>query len=314
MRVNVIDVMPGETEAEAEARVMQEIKSALPKQPYVRYDMPREEYDRLDRVNWSRLKNILRSPAHYRHGLLEARPDTDALKRGRAVHLAVLEPERFPVECVVWHGGRRAGKEWERFVEEHADREILTEAEYELCLSLNAAVRASPDAARYLAGGRSEVTVTWEASAPPLGEDAGWRFACKGRLDSVSPLAIVDLKTTKDASPEGFGREAWRYRYDAQAAFYADGYEAATGQRLPYVLVAVEVAPPHVVQVYRVEDEILEVGRDAYRSCLGRLAACRTSNAWTGYAEGEMALTLPGWAVPRPDDEDVSEMDLVIGE
>ena len=278
-------------------------------------DMPREDYDRLDRVNWSRLKHLLRSPAHYRQALLAQRPDSDAMKRGRAVHLAVLEPERFAVECVVWRGGRRAGKEWERFAQENSEREILTENEHDLCLAIAAAVQGRKDAARYLTRGRSEVTVKWAQKSADLGAVPGWEFDCKGRLDFVSGAGVlVDLKTTRDASPDGFAKEVWKHRYHTQVAWYADGYEAATGRALPFVLVAVETEAPHVVQVYRVPDEILELGREEYRALLERLAQCRRENSWSGYAEEEMALTLPRWAVPRLDDDDVTDLDLVIGE
>ena len=39
--------------------------------------LPRAEYDRQTRVNWSTLRLMLKSPAHYRHGLLADQVDTD---------------------------------------------------------------------------------------------------------------------------------------------------------------------------------------------------------------------------------------------
>lgn len=275
-------------------------------------NLPREDYDRIDAVNWSRLKAMLRSPAHYRHGLLAKHVDTDAKKRGRAVHLAILEPDRFQAECVVWTEGPRKGKAWAKFSAANADREILTEKEHDLCLQLSAAVRGSADAMRYLTGGHAEATMRWALESPAREALDGWRFDCKGRVDYVA-AAIADVKSTKDASPAGFGREVWRYQYHCQAAFYADGHEAATGVRLPFVLIAVETEPPHVVQVYRISDEILDLGREAYRACLDRLAFCKREGDWSGYATGEELLALPRWAVPSSD-EDVSELDLVIGE
>ena len=43
--------------------------------------MTREEYDRIEGVNWSTLKNLGKSPAHYLHGLT----DGAAIERLRAL-------------------------------------------------------------------------------------------------------------------------------------------------------------------------------------------------------------------------------------
>ena len=279
----------------------------------VLHGLARAAYDRIDAVNWSKLKLMLKSPAHYRHNLLQRGGDSDAKRRGRVTHLSVLEPQRFQSDCVVWDGGPRRGKDWEKFKKAHADVEIVTEAEYETCAALGAAVRSDPTALAYLSNGKSEVTVQWRSSEPDSGAVAGWDLACKGRLDFLAANAIVDLKTTRAASEHGFAAESHRYRYDCQAAYYVDGYEAATGIRPPYVIVAVEVDAPHVVTVFRVPDEILARGRETYRDCLQRLAFCTRENVWPAYTDGEVELRLPPWVSQR-DDDDISDLDLVIGE
>ena len=158
------------------------------------------------------------------------------------------------------------------------------------------------------------MSVLWEYVVPDVEGFEGFRMDCKGRLDFVTQSGVlVDLKTTRDASPEGFGRECARYDYHGQAAFYRDGYAAATGQHLPYVLVAVEVNRPYVVQVYRLHDDVLALGREKYRNLLARLNVCRKESRWPGYGDAELDLMLPRWAVPR-EDEDVTGLDLVIGE
>jgi exodeoxyribonuclease VIII len=290
------------------------MKAAESGNPSVIYDLPREEYDRLDGVNFSTLKEMAKSPAHYRHKLLGQDVDTDARKLGRASHIAALEPERFRSECVRWDGGRRAGKEWEAFKAKHRGREILTEDEYQRCMDIQRAVRGDARALSLLSGGRGEVTLLWTHVAQAVGELPGYETRCKARPDFISPLAIVDLKTTRDGSPEGFGREAWRYRYHMQAAYYADGYEAATGTRLPYFIIAVESADPCVVQVYRVPESKLAMGHAEYRGLLDRLAVCRRESRWPGYGDGELELELPRWAMAQNDDEDVTGLDLVLNQ
>lgn len=279
------------------------------------FAVPRDEYDRMsDRVNWSTLKHMGRSPAHYREALVAGGgEDTDARKRGRVTHLAVFEPERFRAECVVWNDGARRGKAWEAFVDRNPDKEILTEGMYEDAIAASKAARASAMAAPYLSGGKGEVTVLWTHVVPELAALKGYEIQCKGRVDFLQAGAIVDLKTCRDASPEAFGKQCAQLESYAQAAFYVDGIKAATGKELPYVLVAVEAAAPFCVQVYRVPDEILRFGRDRYRALLDRLNECKEMSNWPGYADGPVDLTLPKWMAPK-DSEDVADLGLTFGE
>lgn len=276
--------------------------------------LSREAYDALPRVNWSTAKHMGKSPLHYHHALLADSPDTGPRKRGRATHLAVYEPDRFRSECVVWTEGTRRGKAWEAFKAEHRGRELLTESEHATAVTLAKAVRSSAMAAPFISGGKGEQTVLWVHTEPTVGGVEGFSLECKARVDFVANVgAIVDLKTTRDASPEGFGREVARYEYHCQAAFYVDGYEAATGVRLPYVIVAVEAAAPHVVQVYRVPEDLLYLGRDRYRALLRRIHDARSNSSWPGYHTEPLDLTLPRWAAPAEDDAAAS-LDLVFHE
>lgn len=257
----------------------------------------REEYERVQRVNWSTLKHMKRSPAHYRAAVQQrAKEDTDALRIGRAVHLAVLEPERFVASIAVWDGDRRAGKEWEKFKEKNGHLEILREADYQQVKAIADAVRSDRHAGPYLQNGSAEVTMLWTHVEPANGVP-GFEVECKGRIDFGSNAKVIaDLKTAIDGSPDGFGAASWRLDYRAQAAFYVDGYAAANGgELLPYVIIAVEKDEPYVCQVYTVPEEQLEMGRDLYRGHLARLARCRQGNNYGGYGNGPMELPLPRW-------------------
>lgn len=82
------------------------------------YDLPREQYDAItDRVNFSTLKLMGESPAHYKHAVDEkltaefdprGDPDqSDALLQGEASHVAALEPEVYggqDIETGLQHG------------------------------------------------------------------------------------------------------------------------------------------------------------------------------------------------------------------
>lgn len=269
----------------------------------------RDEYDTIERVNFSTLKLMAKSPKHYRHALLEPRTDTEPMKLGRCAHLAAFEPEKFRATVAVWDGGTRRGKDWDAFRARNADKELLTQDQYEQCIAIQKTVLADEYARPYVSNGRGEVTIAWTDAQRDRGVNS-YSVLCKGRLDFDAKGAIVDLKTTRDAG-DGFGRQAWGLKYYAQAAWYVDGYERATGIRKPYVLVAVESTAPYDVVVYRVPDRHLELGREEYRAWLDRLAICRETNTWPGYANDcELELELPRWAEP---DDDIGGLGLVVG-
>lgn len=265
--------------------------------PSIIHGLPREEYDLIDRRNWSRLKKLAKSPAHYLHSLSQKEERTDALVLGDATHVATFEPEAFRARFAIWEGGRRAGREWGEFCDANKLRDVLTEEQARQAQIIANTVRNHPKASKLVTGGKSEVTVLWRD------EETG--VDCKARLDFVANCgALVDLKTTRDASPEAFGRQCVQLGYCGQVAWYADGYAAVTGEHLPFKLVSVEKDAPHVVGVYNVPDFVLELGREHYRALLQLYVRCRDSSRWPGYGDGEeMELQLPRWALPALDDD-----------
>ncbi len=268
------------------------------------HQLPRDQYDALSRVNWSTAKIIGKSPAHYRHALLKGGTDTNPKRRGRATHVGVFEPERWKSEYISYKG-RRGTKAFKAFEASAAGREILTaDAEAE-CLALAKAARSCAAAVPYLSSGRAELTVLWTFKREALGAVPGYELQCKSRIDFEASIgALVDFKTTKDSSPSGFGRECARYEYHVQAAFYRHAYFTVTGKWLPYIIVATEVAEPHVTMVYEVESRALDLGTTRFTELLDTLHTCRSNNYWPGYGEGVCQLELPAWLLPDDDENE----------
>jgi hypothetical protein len=256
--------------------------------------IPRAEYDRIDAINWSKLKVLGRSPAHFRAAMLGHDKDTDARKFGRVGHLAVLEPERYRKEVVVWDGGKRDKriKAYADFLKAHAGQEIITPKEDELARTIGEVVRRDKQAALLLSQGRSEQTILWKHKNG---------MAAKGRIDFLAREGVVDLKFARDASPVGFGRAAASIQHHVQASYYLDGLESCGVSGLSYFCVAVEIEPPFAVSVYRVGEVLLDMGREVYGGLLEQLKECRETNNWPGYTEGVQELQLPTWAY-RDDD------------
>ncbi len=257
-------------------------------------NLTRADYDALkERENWSIVSEVETSLLHYRYRKSAPPQERAVFVRGSALHCLVFEPKRFWADYVVWQGTRR-GKVWDDFEAKHAAQSILTSDEFAKVEGMAEALRAHKLVEPHLADGSPEVSVLWTHQGD------GFEMDCKSRLDWVAPTtgAILDIKTTsRGVGLRDFGRACADYGYHGQAAMYSDGFEAASGIRLPYFLVAVEAEAPFDVCVYRVTGLELEVGRAKYRSYLHRIAEARKANHWPGQSEEVRELSLPVWAL-----------------
>jgi hypothetical protein len=266
-----------------------------------------DDYVALPGASITRLKELRRSPMHYRHRLLHPK-ESPAMTLGRAAHCAVLEPERFERDHAVWtrrtasgNLGPRNGQHWEAFKATAGDRDILTEDEHADALAIQRAVRANPDAMQFLEAGDAEVTMQWSIGG----------IACKGRIDWLTGYegqpAIVGLKSTRDCRERQFGRQSANLGYHLQWGFYRDGYRTITGGEDARVFeIAVEPEAPHASVVYEIPDEVLQQGFDEYMQLLELLAECERTNHWPGPAPGIQTLTLPAWVY---GEEEISYVD-----
>ena len=257
------------------------------------------EYESVDAVRWSCLREMRRSPKHYRWRLDHPPADTDYFRLGRAVHCAVLEPDRFPLEVAVFTGKIRRGKEWDAFSDVNAARTILKADEYAMCLAIRDAVRAHPVAKHLLEVGEAEKSIVW--TDPRTG------LLCKGRVDWLNSM-VVDLKTDAQLSPRRFPVKAARNGYACQMAMYREGLRVL-GMDPPVKILAVESVPPFDVGVFALDENALWAGEEEVHELMDKVAECTTKNAWPGmFGDDEKILDLPAWAFP--DEEDVSGMGL----
>lgn len=245
-----------------------------------------DDYRALPGVNFSTLKHVADSPAHYAAALREPPQDRDVFRVGRLFHTLTMEPHLFERDYVVFNG-RRAGKDWESFAAANTDRTIVKPDEVTACQSMATAVRASPLVDPYWRDARHELTVQWVDHATGIG--------CKARLDWLSPAGLVDLKSARTTEARAFGRAAAGYHYPAQLAFYRRAAREL-GHEGPACLVAVEKSSPWDVAVFRLDEAALEWGDFLIDEWLATLARCRASGDYPGRYTAPVPLLLPHYA------------------
>lgn len=272
--------------------------------PGLTYGLPFADYLKLPDLSTSQLKKMARSPMAFKHAL--DHPDhtsSPSQVLGSATHTAILEPHRMRTDYVIWDGDRR-GKDWLAFKDAHADQVILKADEFDQVKAMRRAVLSHAPAARYLQDGLAEVTMQWQA---PDGRRMRGRIDWLTRIDGQ--LVIVDLKTTRDATPRRFGADCFRLGYHLQFGIYADGLAALTHEDVRVVVLAVENSAPYEPAVYQVPEEVLDRGRADYLALLETLAECESTNTWPPAVQEEQDLALPAWAMD--EDDDVSDIGLI---
>ncbi len=286
-------------------------------------NMPFEEYLAVDAFSNSDMTLLARSAWHWKNRL--PKTQTRAMLCGSLAHCAQLEPHalearyvfvpedapRRPTEAQ-WNSAKSnesstAAKEWwKEFLNGVGTREIVPAEDFAVTKMQLAAIAASPELSRLLSAGYSECSVFW------VDKDTG--IYCKARPDHVHPtgprsVQLLDLKSTVDESPNGFGRTAARLGYHRQAAHYCAGFAQATGMKVEaFVLGAVTSQPPVLAVPYVLTDEIAAQAVDERRELMELYARCQRENHWPSYGTGHQLLDFPAYA-KRSNEVEVSYVD-----
>lgn len=245
-----------------------------------------DDYHAHPALGSSRLREILKSPAHFKANL---RRETEALALGSLVHTLVLEPEAFPERYVVApkiDGRTKAGKAAKAALV--SDPRIAVDGEVMAEASACATSIMSHRVYQQIRDAQVEHTVFWT--------DAETGIECKARFDVLGPL-LVDLKTTRDASPKGFQRAIATYGYHIQAAHYMAGAIANGMDPRGFLFACVETSPPYLPAGYLLGNPTLEQGERERRTALNTYAQCLSEDRWPGYNDDRIeVIDLPAWA------------------
>lgn len=215
--------------------------------------------------------------------------DSAAYQVGRAIHTLILEGRsKFDEEYLVSEGpinpktGEPFGKLTKAYKEWSAaqSKTVVSSEDFGWMTKLQAMVWIHPVAGKLLDKGRAEGTVRTTYRGEP----------CQIRMDWFNPEGefgptIVDLKTCD--SIDHFERDAIRYGYPGQLAFYRSVFREASGGVTPQVrIIAVEKREPYRVGVWHLTGELLDQAEARNEMAISLLKECRCRDSWpTGYEQ-----------------------------
>ncbi len=189
------------------------------------------------------------------------------------------------------------------YLEEVGEKEVITAEELAQVQAIRDSVMAHPAAGRLLDPKRGQAELSCYWTDEKTGVD------CRVRPDFWrDDDIVVDLKTSRDASPRGFEKSVQDWRYHVQEAFYMDGIAEAirqgkTDRKLPkaFVFVAVEKVAPFAVSVFRLDTASVAIGRREYREDLDAFAAAKVADTWPAFSDKIEMCGLPEWRLRQEE-------------
>ena len=251
------------------------------------------------RIGKSGLDLIAQAPAKYYAKYLdpnrEREKKTPALITGSAMHTLILEPYKFSSEFAVMpeFSGEGMKKRKEAWEQNNVGKQPISMETYNQVSRMRDAAMSHPLVPELLSVGVVEQRMDWE--------DPATGALCKGKPDfrNTSSGLIIDLKSTEDASENGFTKSAYSFRYHVQAPFYTDGARLNGFNPTGFVFVAIEKEPPYLVNVYFADEQFMAHGRMVYQQDLETYMECVMTGKWPGYSPEIKPLSLPTWVANK---------------
>ena len=202
----------------------------------------------------SSCKSILTSPNEYARSISgdSSKKESTALRDGRLIHMAILEPDKME-KLIVSEGSARTN-EYKGLVEEHGYHNVITKQEFnkanQIALSL---MKNKP--------GFGEIE-DYDYEVQEIGTYDGLPFRGKADCLSKDRRFIVDIKTTSDTPSKFYNSAKW-YNYSVQAALYLHLFGA---EMFSYIVINKTTGD---LGVFDVSDEFIYKGHDLLKESCG---------------------------------------------
>ena len=244
--------------------------------------MTEKEYRQHPAVSRSELFKISESPEKFKFYKDNPTPPTPALIFGQVFHKLALQPEDFENEFAIVPNVDRRTKEGKQiysdFLENSDGKTIINSDDYEKAKAMCESLYNNKYASKLLNGDK-EKPYFWIDET--TGEECKCRLDCETDLSEIT--AIVDVKSSTDASVQGFMKDAVKYGYDFQSAFYTEGAKINTGKKYIFVFIVVEKEAPYAINIFQADSLFMKRGYDLFREYIGIYHDCKITGEWYGY-------------------------------
>lgn len=264
-------------------------------QAWLLSDLSDADYHGNEGLSSSDVKKLAKNPQAWRYMKEHGHVDTPQLAFGRAFHCMGLEPTEYDKRYVTVKSTTRTTKAFKDAVKANPDRQVMLESETNRARAMAIACRSSEqiDYSELVGTARIEHSGYWFEGD----------LLCKFRPDIMTDTCIYDLKSTTDASPEGFQRSVIRYGYHTSAAWYLRGANKVLGNaNRRFLWIAVEKDAPHAVQVYEATSELLALGQRECQRGIANYRKCTEADTYPAYATEVLPMSVPAYLLSVTED------------
>jgi hypothetical protein len=255
--------------------------------------MSNAEYHADPSLSSTSVKKLDKSVGHFLHHEQADEETSKALDVGTAAHALILEGvDGYREQVEVIDIKTRRSKTFKDFETDKVKLTVYEDSDVhqwrDAVMSYHPAVHLLEQCDRREMSGFFEMTDEYDGRV---------------RLDAITAdgSTIVDLKTTRDASPDSFAKDLFNFGYHQSAAWYLDGARRLGIEAERFVLICVEKYAPHNVAVYEIDKRAIEYGRTQNAAALQRLEEYMAMPQIVGksYSDKIETIDLPGWAYRR---------------
>jgi exodeoxyribonuclease VIII len=222
------------------------------------------EYHSKNSLSSSALKTIYKSSVKAWKNLKITA--SKAMNYGTAVHTALLEPDVFKDEIaikpVTIDRRTKDGKEaYSEFIEASAGKIVIEQNDLDMINAIVDEVYKKPNILHYLNG---------DKELSHYNKFMDLDFRCRPDVINYNDNFISDVKTCQDTHPAAFNRDAVKWAYHLQAAFYSD-FCGVPMENFRFIIVMskmVDGKPYADAQLIKMDDKFLAAGRAAYKEAI----------------------------------------------
>ncbi len=255
-----------------------------------------EDYHEGPGLSSTGVKALCKTAAHF----IVPHEDSTALCFGRALHMAILEPELYSatyVEQPEWGDGRKTEVKAEKALfaarVEAEGLELITSDEARLIRMLGRELAKSTIWQQIRTGHRELAFYAQDA----VGDVPVLR---KCKPDLFHGGIVYDVKTCESALDDDVLRAIFKYGYHISARYYLDTIEKALGQRPEaFVWIFLEKKSPYGVRWIVATEEMMRIGGIECEKALSRYAECSKTNVWPSYPDRFEELETPPYISRR---------------
>ena len=195
-----------------------------------------------------------------------AQPPADGLRKPTSAQLTAKKPAEKTLEQIA---------SWDEYEKSCAGKITTNPDELATAKRCISSIEQSPVAQALLNQTTStEQTIIYDLQGVPM----------RSRLDGVTNDSVIDIKTTTDASIDGFRRSIVKYNYGLQAYIYSCAFYKAYG-KFPkeFVFICVETIAPYHIGIYTLPNKYMSSMKHKAHDALMRFKNCNKHDVWPGY-------------------------------